>query len=153
MPDPAELMPDPPPGLGPTVRAEAWSAERVTACGVAGDAANACLLLWHDRLDAAHALVQRHEGERDCDVLHAILHRREPDAGNARYWWRRAGGHPLAAELAAEALRLGLGRLVRGELLDPGLMVESCIARSEDPALVALQACELRLLAARLLAP
>src|SRR5690606_20065881 len=34
-------------------------------------------LLWHDHWDEAHAIAQSREGERDFDLLHAILHRRE----------------------------------------------------------------------------
>ena len=41
---------------------------------------------WH----AAHALVQRHEGDAIADWIHAILHRIEGDAANARYWYAEA---------------------------------------------------------------
>lgn len=50
--------------------------------------------LWHaarDEWDAAHGIVQGHEGTPDCDRVHAHLHRVEGDAGNAAYWYRRAG--------------------------------------------------------------
>lgn len=43
------------------------------------------------RWDEAHAIAQAHEGEPLCDWLHAVLHKLEGDAGNARYWYRRAG--------------------------------------------------------------
>ncbi len=32
---------------------------------------------------------------RECELWHAILHRQEPDAGNAAYWFRQAGPHPV----------------------------------------------------------
>ncbi len=62
--------------------------------------------------DRAHDVVQGHEGEADCDVIHAHLHRQEGDSGNARYWYRRAG-RPVPVmsvseewtALAAEMLR------------------------------------------------
>jgi hypothetical protein len=56
------------------------------------DTTPALLALWHDmRGDwaAAHESVQ---GEENADAawVHAYLHRRENDLGNAAYWYRRA---------------------------------------------------------------
>lgn len=50
-------------------------------------------LWWARRGDwaQAHECVQAHEGERDCDSVHAHLHRQEGDLSNAGYWYRRAG--------------------------------------------------------------
>lgn len=70
--------------------------------------ARACLAgLWlrHDFLDESHALSQ------DIDTAtgsywHGIMHRREPDYGNAKYWFRRVGRHPVFSALAAEARTL-----------------------------------------------
>src|SRR4051812_45518056 len=50
--------------------------------------ARAAVLLWHDHFEAAHELAQDVENA-DGSLLHAILHRREPDYMNARYWFRR----------------------------------------------------------------
>jgi hypothetical protein len=41
--------------------------------------------------DQAHKCVQAHEGEADCDWVHAHLHRQEGDLSNAGGWYRRAG--------------------------------------------------------------
>jgi hypothetical protein len=68
--------------------------------------------LWHDAKgdwNAAHDLLQGHEDGPGAWV-HAYLHRKEGDASNAAYWYRRAGkavaDGPLDAEwdALAEAL-------------------------------------------------
>jgi len=49
--------------------------------------------LWHDARgdwDAAHEAAQEDHG-RDGAWVHAYLHRKEGDLGNAGYWYARAG--------------------------------------------------------------
>jgi len=56
-------------------------------------AALALQALWHDaqgRWSSAHALAQR-DTSRAGAWVHAYLHRKEGDLGNAGYWYRRAG--------------------------------------------------------------
>ena len=62
--------PQPPPGLPPLAQALWWEAR--------GD--------WH----RAHEIAQEID-TADAALVHAYLHRREGDAGNAAYWYRRAG--------------------------------------------------------------
>jgi len=48
--------------------------------------------------DESHEIVQNvhsHEGS----FWHAILHRQEPDSGNAAYWFRRVGAHKIFRDL------------------------------------------------------
>jgi hypothetical protein len=54
---------------------------------------------------------EAHELLNDCKspeghLWHAILHRQEPDSGNAAYWFRRAGAHPMFAKLARAAAEI-----------------------------------------------
>ena len=41
--------------------------------------------------DGAHKIVQADEDDATSCWIHAVLHKIEGDAGNARYWYRRAG--------------------------------------------------------------
>ena len=49
--------------------------------------------LWHDgkgNWEAAHIVVQDIE-DKTAAWIHAYLHRKEGDNGNARYWYNKAG--------------------------------------------------------------
>ncbi|MBL9173988.1 MAG: hypothetical protein JNL10_10680 [Verrucomicrobiales bacterium] len=70
----------------------------------------AAALLYHDHHDPAHDIVQD-LSDADGALIHAILHRREPDYWNAKYWFRRVDMHPVY---------LSLGRRVRDLPAAPG---------------------------------
>jgi hypothetical protein len=88
--------------------------------------ARACLAglwLYHNCLDESHQISQ------DIDTAtgsfwHGIMHRREPDAGNAAYWFRRVGDHPVFSLLATEARELGLK--LGAERWDPFAFIAQC---------------------------
>jgi hypothetical protein len=70
------------------------------------EAAMAGLWLYFSRLDEAHEIAQRLDS-REGSFWHAIMHRREPDAANAAYWFRRVGRHSTFPAIAAAARKLG----------------------------------------------
>lgn len=71
--------------------------------------AKACLAglwLWHDFLDESHEISQT-LATPEGSFWHAIMHRREPDAWNSKYWWRRVGSHPVLGQLREQASAIG----------------------------------------------
>ncbi|WP_205880932.1 hypothetical protein [Limisphaera ngatamarikiensis] len=94
-------------------------------------AIRALILLWYDQWTRAHELVQALEN-RDGALVHALVHRREPDFWNSKYWWRRTGQHPAFTALAQRA-RPWLKqhapaewtrRLIRNDAWDPFALVD-----------------------------
>ena len=72
-------------------------------------------LWWLRRGDwnKAHECVQAHEGEADCDWVHAHLHRQEGDMSNAGGWYRRAGKTMPDATLDEEWRQIATAMLGR----------------------------------------
>jgi hypothetical protein len=66
----------------------------------AASAALSGLWLWHDFLHESHELSQKIESPIGS-FWHAIMHRREGDFSNAKYWFRRVGNHAAMPALAA----------------------------------------------------
>lgn len=64
--------------------------------------------LWlnYDYLDESHSLSQEIDTV-EGSFWHAIMHRREPDAFNSKYWWRRVSSHPVLDQLREQAPALG----------------------------------------------
>jgi hypothetical protein len=96
------------------------------------------LWLWHDWLDESHTISQAIETPTGS-FWHAILHRREGDFSNAKYWYARCRHHPALASVAAagrtvvdRATDLRLERLVRGEW-DPSAFVDVVEAIHDKP--------------------
>lgn len=72
-------------------------------------AALACyagLWLYSDGLEQSHAISQDLT-TAEGSFWHAIMHRREPDPYNSKYWWRRVGNHPVLEQLREQTPALG----------------------------------------------
>ncbi|HET6422148.1 MAG TPA: hypothetical protein VFG20_00610, partial [Planctomycetaceae bacterium] len=106
------------------------------------------LHLLYDDLDGSHSLAQTAEGQgkhRNADYWHAIMHRREPDYGNAKYWFRRVGAHVLLdrvrshfdfvrERIPSALLEQWADRLVTSAGWNPLAFVDACEAASENDA-------------------
>ena len=53
------------------------------------------------QLDRSHTISQNLPSA-EGSFLHGIMHRREGDYSNAKYWFRRVGTHPVMEQLAAD---------------------------------------------------
>lgn len=146
----AELLSGRLPALGPGSPNEPVRAklEAFPASGEMGRAVLAALWLYHDFLDESHAISQEMHTPTGS-LLHGMMHRREPDAWNSKYWFRRVGDHPVYAAIGAAAKQLGYGN----GTWDPMRFVDDCEAargkgNEREELLRRVQAKEIELVAA-----
>ena len=107
--------------LPPLVPQEAWSSELTEALesvsldelfqgasvknSTFGNATKSGLLLWNDALNASHNISQGLENQTGS-YWHGIMHRREPDYSNSKYWFGRVGTHPIFPQLRERAIAI-----------------------------------------------
>ena len=112
------------------------------------DAVKAALWLYIDDLDRSHAISQ-HLHTPTGSFWHAVMHRREGDFPNAKYWYRKAGAHPAMKRIDLAGGGSASGSAMAG--YDPIAFVDR-VARAnarcekDSPDLVALQRHEWRAL-------
>ncbi|MSU60852.1 MAG: hypothetical protein EXS31_00400 [Pedosphaera sp.] len=139
------------PDLGPRVRPGVLSVGELTSrleavfksqriSQPAQPLVRAATFLWHDHLDEAHVLVQD-EHSTDAAFIHGIMHRREPDYSNAKYWFHRVGRHETfsliashAAEILAKESNPALTSLVEGRKWNPMKFIDACEEIASNPA-------------------
>jgi hypothetical protein len=113
------------PSLGPERREGVMSVEEIDrAIDVSlpqRDLVRALVLLWHDHLDESHAISQNMHNA-DGSYVHGIMHRREPDYGNAKYWFRRIGDHRVFTLMKSI-----------DATWDPFAFIDACAAAQGEP--------------------
>lgn len=116
------------------------------------------LWLWHDFLDESHAISQSLDNSTGSS-WHAIMHRREGDFSNAKYWYARCASHPALQTLTVQASSYlnpfpadkSLLKITMNGWSGPAFvdLVETVHRKPDDPrrkAAVALQQLEWRVL-------
>ncbi|MCO6455302.1 MAG: hypothetical protein J5I93_08375 [Pirellulaceae bacterium] len=95
------------------------------------------LWLLHGFLDESHEISQRIHSTSGS-YWHGIMHRREPDYENARYWFRRVGPHPVFARLGqsvgqlAHQLSSPPGWIRKLSEWDPFRFIDLCQAAASE---------------------
>jgi hypothetical protein len=103
-----------------TAFAHVVAAADMAACCVAG------VWLLHDCLDESHTISQGIDTPSGS-FWHGIMHRREGDFSNAKYWFRHVGQHPVFD---------ALGERANVAAWDPFVFVDTCqaVARGNSDA-------------------
>lgn len=133
----------PTPGLGHSPRCAETARlipEVVAKLGWEGTLAESGLWLLAGELDRSHEISQDH-GSAAGSFWHGIMHRREGDFGNSKYWFRRVGSHHVHEEVASTIARqraklsndLPLDQLTDAATL-PNALIDACQkAQSSKP--------------------
>ena len=106
------------------VRLRAASPPRLFAGARAPEAAMSGLYVYFSCFDEAHGIAQD-IATAEGSYWHAIVHRQEPDAANAAYWFRQVGTHPVFAALGRAA--------GREERWDPFAFIDMCEQARRQP--------------------
>lgn len=113
----------------------AWEPARELQGSEEPEAALAGLWLYFSCFEEAHELANNC-ATAEGYLWHAILHRQEGDSGNAAYWYRKAGAHPMYSSLSHEAAKI-LVKFPRAEFRagrwDPYAFLSFCDRARRQP--------------------
>ncbi len=87
--------------------------ESMAQCCISG------LWLLHGYLDQSHRISQQVDSPTGS-YWHGIMHRREGDYGNSKYWFRRVGNHVIWEQLAQDSV------IFKNSIWDPYRFVDLC---------------------------
>ena len=123
--------------------------------------AESCLSAIHllfNNLNPSHRISQGVDTDTGS-FWHGIMHRREGDFDNAKYWFRRTGNHPVLETLGHQAVALAakdpaygnFATLTPGGLWDPFAFVDLCArlvdsGSAQEDLVIELQMMEWRIL-------
>lgn len=105
------LQPDRLPELGPGSEVQSMRPklrELASSLNFKREVGKGCLAglwLWYDFLEESHQISQAMHNSTGS-YWHGMMHRREMDFGNSKYWFRQTGNHPLFPTLAEQAAAL-----------------------------------------------
>jgi len=105
------------------------SAQKLFGGSRAPEAAMSGLYLYFSCLDESHTMSQD-IGTPEGSFWHGIMHRQEPDAGNAGYWFNQVGEHPIFPALQDAAAKIGVDF---GPRWDPHAFIDFCERARRQP--------------------
>ncbi|HLK68492.1 MAG TPA: hypothetical protein VKU19_33900 [Bryobacteraceae bacterium] len=110
-------------------RLSSTTAQLLFAGSRAPEAALSGLYLYFSCIDEAHQIAQNVDTP-DGSYWHGIVHRQEPDASNAGYWFRQVGAHPIFDVLRQKAAEIGVDF---GPRWDPFAFIDYCEKARRSP--------------------
>lgn len=117
--------------------------EQMARCCLSG------LWLRHNFLDESHTISQEIHTSSGS-YWHGMMHRREPDYSNAKYWFHKVGSHPVFPKLCQVAHELAQSLpsntdcnfLANQDAWDPFAFIDLCQKLAKSPDADSLMLCQ-----------